>query len=486
VIRKLLALIAAAALITSLASTAGAKPKKAAKPSGTAFQIATAGPKFTSDGTEMQDGEPSIAVGPGGWLYTSWPGDAGMNFYSSHNGGRTWVRGGNPQEAAGDTTLNVDTSGAVYQSNLHGIDADPNTLEIEAFKSLDHGKTWTLGTAETLPTEENSTNQPFRVDRQWLDGYTPPGKGTDETREYISYHTFVDGLIWANTSKDGGKTFGDPVNVVTDPAAVTASLCNTIPGGTKVAKAGPHAGRVYVAWIAGDLAANLATGCNYTQLQTFHTVWVAYSDDEGATWTDKLVYDAGFGHDAGALFADLAVDRAGNPYLAFTINLADQWDAYVSASFDGGDTWNTASGGAPSKVTSDKGTHLFAAIDAGAPGKVDIAYLASKSLIPTLPYGKPAPGGVADATWDVFMSQSLNFRSAHPRWTTTRITERPMHVGDVCVLGIFCLPGISNRDLLDFIDVVVDPAGRAHIAYTDDSDRDCICVANQTAGPTVK
>ena len=53
----------------------------------------------------------------------------------------------------------------------------------------------------------------------------------------------------------------------------------------------------------------------------FHSVWVAYSDDGGATWTDQLVYDAGPGHDGSEIFADLTLDDVGNPYVAFTMNI---------------------------------------------------------------------------------------------------------------------------------------------------------------------
>ena len=61
----------------------------------------------------------------------------------------------------------------------------------------------------------------------------------------------------------------------------------------------------------------------------------------------------------------------------------------------------------------------------------------------------------------------------------------PMHHGDICTLGIFCavVPG-TNRNLLDFIDVQVDPSGFFHVAYTDDrNDKDgALVMANQTSG----
>ena len=66
------------------------------------------------------------------------------------------------------------------------------------------------------------------------------------------------------------------------------------------------------------------------------------------------------------------------------------------------------------------------------------------------------------------------------------MTPRPVHVGDICNLGIFCVDPSSNRDLLDFISVAVDPTtGMMHIAYTDDNNTHEIDSANQVAGASV-
>jgi hypothetical protein len=324
----------------------------------------------------------------------------------------------------------------------------------------------------------SATDSPFLVDRQWTDAYIPPGKTTKQARVYIGYHDFGPSIIWVNVSKDGGKTFSQQKSVISDPVALANSFCNTIPGGLKVVQSGPHAGRVYLAWLAGSVATNVPTGCNETQLDTFGQIWMAWSDDEGATWKNQLVYDAGFGHDASAIFADLALDRVGNPYVSWTMNsgslphtgaAGDQWNVYVSASFDGGKKWNGKSDGTgmPIKVTSDTGTHFYPAIAAGDPGHVVIAYIVTTSVIPQLPYGKPRPGEDPKAKWFVYLSRSLDLTSSHPTWVREQLSPRAIHTGDVCTLGIFCLPGLQNRDLLDFIDVVMDPSGMVHVAYTD-------------------
>jgi hypothetical protein len=351
------------------------------------------------------------------------------------------------------------------------------------------------------------------MDRQWVDAYIPPGKTTNDARVYFTYHDFVVGLMWVNVSKDGGKTFSDQKTIMTDPIALAHGFCNVIPGGVKVVQSGPHAGRVYIAWLSGNVATNAPTGCNITQMDTFGQLWIAWSDDEGDTWNDHLVYDAGvIGKDMSGLFADLALDREGNPYTTVSFQSGDvphtgapddQWDVYAFASFDGGETWNGATDatGTPYKVTSTVGTHIFSAITAGDPGNVAVAYIATDAVIPQLPYGKPFPGGVPDAEWNVYLAKSYDVKSGHPTWKTQKLTSKPMHVGDVCVLGLFCAVfdpltliggpslGTTNRDLLDFIDVVTAPNGMVHVAYTDTeiSDDGAIISSNQVAGtPLIK
>jgi hypothetical protein len=285
-------------------------------------------------------------------------------------------------------------------------------------------------------------------------------------------------------STDGGKSFGTPVPVINDPVAVADSYCNTIPGGLKIVRGGPRAGRVYVAWLAGD-PSNSLTGCNETQLQAFHDIWLAYSDDQGATWTDKLIYDAGPLHDGSEIFADLTLDNRGNPYVAFSMNIASEFDVYVEASFDGGQTWNAALSGAPYKMNVDTGTHYFPTIIAGKPGVAAVAWLGTDTVVPTTVYGKPEPGGDDNADWHLFAGAVRNLNTSAPQSFAQQLTTTPMHHGDICTLGIFCLAVQGNRNILDFIDIVTDSAGRFHVAYTDDYSAGNLMIANQTGGPTI-
>jgi hypothetical protein len=130
---------------------------------------------------------------------------------------------------------------------------------------------------------------------------------------------------------------------------------------------------------------------------------------------------------------------------------------------------------------------------------VDVSYLRTDQILPTDPLGKADPGGCAGpgpgngnpitypptCSWNLYGGQSLNLLSppATATWVTTPITTTPMHVGDICNLGIACVAATSNRNLLDFIQETIDPTtGCAHIGYADDNTVNMLRSADQTAG----
>jgi hypothetical protein len=354
------------------------------------------------------------------------------------------------------------------------------------------------------------------------------------------YHDFFGpSQIWVNLSTDGGKTYGAPIDVLTNLTAQGAnqgvvaqadSACNTVPAGVRIAKTGPHPGRIYVAWIASD-PESPATGCNATMVQAFHNLFVAWSDDNGATWTPQLAYDAGIGHDTSTPFVAFTLDNQGNPYFSFATPAPSDNPATCSAestagtvqsdptcayhmwvawSSDGGTTWDGGGGAFPGTAaaayevdpSSSPQTDVFPAIAAGNPGMVDVAWLHTNEIEPTDTLGKFQPGGCAGpgpangnptyypptCSWNLYAGQSLNLTTppAGAIWTNSQLTTTPMHVGDICNLGIFCVDPTSNRNLLDYISETVDPTtGFAHIAYADDNTVNALRAANQTSGTNI-
>ena len=492
-------------------------------------------PAYSVASVGAYGGEPSIVSDHLGQLYDSTP-TGGTITYTSADHGSTWKQVATADPSSGDDCLATDQSGAVYLCNLAGGQGVA-PLQADVWKSVNQGDTWTHG-AGALPQCGTSCS-PFGVDRDWLAAsILPPATTTAKAEVVLMYHDFYGpSQIWVNISHDGGASFGPPQEVLASPAvkpgAITGTLeaqgytfCNTVPAGVGIVPPGkPHAGRIIVAWIAADPVQN-ATGCNVSMLQSFHTLWVSYSDDSGLTWTPQQAYDAGFGHDASTPFVGFTLDRQGNPYFGFTINLNSdpakcsaeslagtvqsdtscEYDMYVVWSRNGGATWDGGGGliagsaAKPYRVSSPRetGTHFFPAITAGNPGQVDVAYLRTPEILPTDAFGKANPGGCAGpgpangnppnyppaCQWNLFAAQSLDLTSSPGRatWATTQITTTPIHVGDICNLGIACLAPSSNRHLLDFITEDVDPFGCAHIAYADDNTVNRLRAANQTTG----
>jgi hypothetical protein len=492
-------------------------------------------PAYSTADVGAYGGEPSIVSDGLGQLYDTTP-SGGTITYTSTNHGAAWKQVTTADPNSGDDCLATDQQNAVYLCNLAGSQGVA-PLQADVWKSVDHGTTWSHG-AGAIPQCATSCSA-FGVDRDWVAAsILPPATQTSQAEVVLMYHDFFGpSQIWVNISHDGGATFGLPQDVLAEPAvtrnALTGTLvaqgytfCNTVPVGVGIAPPGTlHAGRIFVAWIAADLAQN-ATGCNVTMLQSFHTLWISYSDDNGVTWTPQQAFDAGIGHDASTPFAAFTLDTQGNPYFGFANNLnanpatcsaestagtvqsdtSCEYDMYVVWSSDGGRTWDGGGGLIPGSATrayrvnpaGETGTHFFPAIAAGDPGKVEVAYLRTSEILPTDPFGKADPGGCAGpgpangnpttypppCQWNLFAGQSLNLTSspATATWTTTQITTTPMHVGDICNLGIFCVAPSSNRNLLDFISEDLDPRGCAHIAYADDNTVNKLRVANQTSG----
>jgi hypothetical protein len=522
------ALLAAAGIGSVVAAAIGLSPG--------VLGASTSGYTVTNVGA--YGGEPSIVSDGVGQLYITTP-QGGTITYTSTNRGATWSQVATADSRSGDDCLATDQANAVYLCNLNGRQGVA-PLQADVWKSVNHGTSWTHG-AGVIPQCATSCS-PFGVDRDWVAAsILPPATTTAGAEVVLMYHDFYGpSQIWVNISHDGGATFGPPQEVLAAPAvtpgavagtlvAQTYTFCNTVPAGVAIAPPGtPHAGRIFVAWIAADLAQN-AAGCNITMLQSFHTLWISYSDDNGATWTPQQAFDAGFGHDSSTPFVGFTLDKVGNPYFGLTINLTAnpvtcstestagtvqsdlscEYDMYVIWSNNGGTVWDGGGGLIPGSAArayrvnsvSERGTHFFPAITAGDPGKVDVAYLRTPIILPTDQFGKADPGGCAGpgpangnpttyppaCSWNLYAAQSVNLNkgTAGATWSVSQITTTPMHIGDICNLGIFCLAPSSNRNLADFITEDLDPSGCAHISYADDNTINLLRAANQTSGTCI-
>jgi hypothetical protein len=499
-------------------------------------------PSYTLANVGAFGGEPSITANSKGELYDTTP-SGGTLLYKSTNAGATWTQAATADASSGDDCVFTDQTNALYLCNLAGSQST-GPLQADVWKSLNDGQSWNYGTNEIDVAGGSNvcgtSCSPFGVDRPWADAYVARGGTTNNATVVLMYHDFFGpSQIWVNVSSDGGKTFAKPVNVLANMTTTAAdqgavaeadSACNTVPAGLAIAKGGAHPGRIYAAWIASD-PESAGTGCNVTMVQSFHNLFVAWSDNGGLTWTPQLAYDAGVGHDASTPFVSFTLDNQGNPYFAFatpaetdnpttcatestagTVQSDPTCDyhMWVAWSSNGGTTWDGGGGVLPGtaaaayEVDPSGGpqTDVFPAIAAGNPGEVDVAWLRTFVTEPTDALGKFDQGGCAgpgpsngnptfyppECQWNLWASQSLDLTApiGQAAWASGAVTTTPMHIGDICNLGIFCVAPSSNRNLLDYISETIDPTtGFAHIAFADDNTVNKLRVANQTSGPSV-
>lgn len=443
--------------------------------------------------------EPSLAISNDGIRYVSWQSPG--KFAKSFDGvGFTQIT--TPDAgAAGDVTNAMGSNGALYNGQICGL---PTELHTCIYRSLDGGVTWQ--TRNIL-----ANNHPGAADRPWIAVY--PGSDPDHDIVYLEFHTFSpEDLVYVTKSTDGGANFGPaiPPEAGTN-SAIPDSGCNTIPGGITVDQTN---GDVYALWLSGDdVAQNVVTGCNYSQIGPFTKAWVSRSTDGGITWTPSLAWQGTYdpvtniGDNAGKIFSTITQDSARQIHIGLSVRHNDDprafllaceqsstclenpnpTDMYVVTSPDLGAHWTL-----PFQVNQTTGSFFFPWISAGSAGRLVVTNYSTTSLRPN------------DKTsmWFVGMSQITGAvahysSGSHATYDSTPVASAqvlldPNRVhgngttgGGICTYGTFCLavPG-SNRSLADVFEVHLDPAGGANITWTSDNGGDHIGFACQNSGPS--
>jgi hypothetical protein len=235
------------------------------------------------------------------------------------------------------------------------------------------------------------------------------------------------------------------------------SFCNTIPSGIEV---DPQTHDVYVEWITSDFVSNTTQGCNISQTENFHKVYVARSARGSLLWKATQVFDGGPATNTDRVFATLAVDNSGTSgvpgtvYSVFADNLnpsiPGEVDIWFSRSRDQALTWSQ-----PVAVNNDGGTNYFPWIAAGSTGRVDFIYLHTADLFPS---------DAANSRWYTKFAQTIDGTDIHPKFNVTSASSSIMHVGGICTTGISCT---GDRDLADSISIAIDRGGSAALVWTD-------------------
>jgi hypothetical protein len=398
-------------------------------------------------------GEPSLTIGNGrlvatapSGLLTSTTNDQPSPVWVSTNAGGSFAKY-TPAIAGlvaqplggGDADVTMDAAGDIFQTDLWLGDT---TMRV----STDGGQSW-------LSNEAGHSGP--GDDRPWL-GYS----GKDASL-YVVYDGF-DALHVARASLAAGPLGG--IAFVQDVAAVpeclignqylvhnnkpqlklanpcyqgtpvTVRQCVCPPGGIAV---DPTTGSVYITYSRQNGAAGGGVG-------------VARSDDLGLTWSYFSIPgtgSTGSAFDTEWNFDPVRVDAQGNVYVSWgEVGKNGSVQIRFSLSKDHGQTWST-----PVRVSTSTATNVFPTMDLLGPGQVDIAY-----------YGTSTPGDPNDvnASWNVYLAKSTNALSATPSFSP-KAAVAGIHTG-----AIESSNESSDRSLLDFFQLAVDPSGKANIVYT--------------------
>jgi hypothetical protein len=195
--------------------------------------------------------------------------------------------------------------------------------------------------------------------------------------------------------------------------------------------------------------------------------WLAFSKDEGVTWTRTQVAKNGMNTTLSGGFGFVAPGSGQSDYQATV--MADKqgrvfffWVAldrlpYIAVSRDGGKTFGKPIRVSPPDVREAWGP----AIDIDDKGRLGLAYLAS-----TNSPGKPWTGSYREVTFTGYLARIDNPTAPRPKVVSAPVTppDAPL------VLGA-CSPGRCNNGILDFIDVALAPDGSVWGAFVDTSNK---------------
>ena len=412
------------------------------------------GPSLVTD-PQREQGESAAFADEQGVLYSC--GTNGFSNATDHgsvsvDGGETWRPLGTPPvgetgtiQGGGDCAIATGQDPNAEGNRQLAFNGLGPLTGFSTFTSPDNGRT-----LQRSPDQNGleKFNQTSIVDRQWL-------VFTDDKTVFLNYNAVVaiPGTPSGQTiqkSTDGGLTFGPQYSASTDGdrlGQLRAIREGTIPGIDKDV--------VYFPYNSGNL------------------VKLAMSLDGGETFSQCLAVDAEVDPTAGFVAADH--DKAGNIYVTYSEKAADANDTYLVAlraedvpkckgpnpveqSAD-----NNVDPGFTKKIRMNREgveTTVMPWVAAGgAPGRVAVAF-----------YGTPSVGnpddGTFQATWDVYVSQTLDPFAASPQIDQAKATSHPSHYDSICLSGLGCDVSMGDRSLVDYFTMAYDDrTGRLVVVY---------------------
>jgi hypothetical protein len=383
------------------------------------------------------DTEPRAAVAPDGTIHVVTNRNGSAAVYASTDGGTSFaVRGTFPNQTV--PTIDVDVI-ALPEGRLVATELDLAGVNFRNAYSDDGGTTWHVSTGAATLAD---------TDRQWL-AYGPVNALTGKRTVYMLWHNLASGFgnhnMFVQTSVDGGETFLPPVPTTLPGSQAYADLQCADSSGPSGISVDQSTGRLYVLFgtrassVAplGGCGASVAPGPAAVNIVPPTRLWVATSPDNlPGSWTQSVAVDrSGTGQIVGTQLASLALDTAGNAYVAFTESASptDYRSAlkYVHAAP------SLASWSAPTTVATlaDSG-NILPLVIAGDPGRLGFAWL----------HGKANGSGVTQ--WFSMVGQTIDGLAAAPAITTTQVSTVVAYTGSAATLMGSCssgpLAGVEN------------------------------------------
>jgi hypothetical protein len=398
---------------------------------------------------QRTEGEPlTIFDGDGNiWESGPWGFTTNMSFiHRSTDGGKTYnlvsTIGARPDgpPGGGDSDVATDDQGYVYFADLEG----PLTA-LGASVSNDGGHNWRKNPLAV---------QQAPVDRQWFAVDNGPSAGSLDNTIFYSFHTSAVGTFVY--SSPGSQGPNDPVG------GLVFQNATSLPGPLQAV-----AGDATCAQLRWDpVKRNLYYACKEKDHVRVSVGHVLPGQRTGINFTNYNGPKTPGGGDLSGLFPAMAVDGAGNVYIAWIDGTT--YDLYYASSTDGGKSYSNAV-----KVNSGQAvTNEFDWAAAGKSGQLALAWYSTdvRQLSDTMPSSlDPAEADAAtNYQWYGYAALVSNAASAKPTISQARFTEKPMHYGAICNSGTLCAADLTaDRTMADYFGFAIAPNGALHIVYND-------------------
>jgi hypothetical protein len=345
--------------------------------------------------------------------------------------------------------------------------------------SPNNGKSLTTGG----PFGNGNTDEGGGADRQWM-------TFVGEQEVLLIYNQQAPRNVVVQRSTNGGLTY--------DVAAERAARSPRYPGPIRYVEpqAGLPNGLVYFPW---DRAR--PPNPSNPDDPTGDQINLSFSTDEGHTWRNC---GAAVALGQTTLFATADHDSAGNIYVVYGENAL--YHTYMVSTSAQKLIANctqdpTASADLPALVPAafskpvqvdrdNVRTTVFPWVTAGgAPGRVAVAFAGTETQ------GNPN-SGTFDASWDIYVNQSLNALAPDATFSQVKTTTHPFHYDSICLNGLGCDLAVppGDRSMADFFSLDYNPVDeKVYVTFDRPNKRPdeatghvaSPMVANQIAGPSL-